>query len=220
MLFQQRLILQCLARGAGDRRGNNPARVLRKAVGPVKSAHAARHDFRGRFHRSAFAKSQDQRQQTVVGHLLALADRVAGDLFETRVGDKRASDLFLADDRRAFTVELQHVAVFDQDDVLFGIAQVILDEFFVPKKHSVFAVNRYHEFRAHGFGHDANVFLRSMAADVDQAPFLFNDVRAAFVDESDHPGNDALVPGNDARRQDDGIALFDRHPFVTLAGHL
>ena len=69
----------------------------------------------------------------------------------------------------------------------------------MAKQHAVFAVDRHDEFWPHGFSHDADVVLRSVAADVNQATLLFDDVSASLVDETDHFRDRAFVAGNDAR---------------------
>ena len=87
---------------------------------------------------------------------------------------------------------------------------MIFHKLVVTEQHPVFAVNRHHKLWPHRFGHYANVFLRSMAADVNEPPLFFDDVRAAFVDETDKSRNRPFVAGNDARRKDNRVALFDR----------
>src|SRR5215212_2041569 len=157
---------------------------------------------------------------TTVSVLLALAHSLAADLFESALIYERAANLTLVDDRGPLAVKLEHVAILDQNDVLFRVAEMVFDELLVPEKHPVFAVNRHDKLRTHSFRHDPDVFLRSMPADVDQPAFLFDDVRATLVDESDHARDQTLVARNDARRQHDRVAFFDHQPFVTLHRHL
>ena len=59
-----------------------------------------------------------------------------------------------------------------------------------------------------------------MAADVNQAALFFDDVRAAFVNESDQFRDGAFIAGNDAGRKYHGVALFNRDAFVNLRRHL
>jgi hypothetical protein len=47
-------------------------------------------------------------------------------------------------------------------------------------------VDRHHEFRARGFHHDAYVFLRGVARDVNETSFFFDDIAAVFVNMPDH----------------------------------
>ena len=63
---------------------------------------------------------------------------------------------------------------------------MVLHELFVTKQHSIFAMDRHDEFWPHRLCHDANVFLRCVAADVNQPALLFDDVSAALVHETDH----------------------------------
>src|SRR5205807_5415623 len=97
------------------------------------------------------------------------------------------------------SIQFEYVAVFDQNNVLFSVAEMVLDEFFVTKQHAIFTVNRHDELWPHRFSHDANVVLRSVAADMNQATLLFDDVSTALVDETDQFRDRALVAGKDAR---------------------
>ena len=76
---------------------------------------------------------------------------------------------------------------------------MVLDELFVTKQHSIFAVNRHDKFWTSGFGHDANVFLRSMTTHVNQAALLFNDVCAFLIDKTNEFRDRTFVARNDAR---------------------
>ena len=129
-----------------------------------------------------------------------LAHRLAVDLFKARLVYEDAPDIVLRDHAGALAVEFEHVAILDQDDLFVGDVHVIFEKLFVPVEHPVFAVDGDDELGAHRFGHDAYVFLRSVAADVDQAALLVNDLAAAFVDVADEPRDGALVARYDARR--------------------
>jgi hypothetical protein len=97
---------------------------------------------------------------------------------------------------------------------------MVLDELFVTKQHAIFAVNRHHKLRPHGFRHDANVFLRRVTTDVNQPASLFDDIRALLVQETNELGNRPFIARDDARRQDHRVAFFDRQAFVDLRRHL
>ena len=54
----------------------------------------------------------------------------------------------LVDDLGGKLIDLEHVAILDQNDVVVVVAgDVIFDEFLLPKQHAVFAVDRHDEFR-------------------------------------------------------------------------
>src|SRR4029079_5107031 len=108
------------------------------------------------------------------------AHRLAVDLVEPTLVNERAPNLTLVDDGRALTIELEHVAILDQNDVLLVVTEMVFDKLLVPEKHPVLTVNRHDKLRPHRFGHDANVFLRSVTADVHEPSFLLDDVRAAL----------------------------------------
>src|SRR6267142_1680793 len=97
---------------------------------------------------------------------------------------------------------------------------MILNELLVPEKHAVFTVNRYDKLGSYCFRHNPNVFLRSMTANVYESSFLFNDIRATFVDVSNHARNHAFVARNYAGGKHNRIALFNHEPFVALRRHL
>ena len=75
---------------------------------------------------------------------------------------------------------------------------MVLHKLFVTKEHAVLAVNRHDEFRADRLSHDANVFLRGVAADMNQPAFFFDDIRALLIYETNELGDRAFVAGNDA----------------------
>ena len=112
-------------------------------------------------------------------------------------------------------VELENVAVLDEDDVFVVVASdVVLDKFLLTEQHSVFAVDRDDEFRLCGLDHDLDVVLRRVAGDVHKAAFFFNDIGSAFVEMADQAADVFFVAGNDAGRKHDGVAFFDLHAFV------
>src|SRR5215213_1126299 len=226
VLFQKRLVRQRLPRCSSDRRRNDTLRLIehwsaRKTIFRTHPTNTARNDLRLTIElASLFIYCYNDRYCAFVSELLALTHGLAVDLFKSTLVDERAANLTLVDDRRALAIQLEHVAILDQDDVLFGVTEMVFDKLLVTEEHPVFTVNRHDKLRTHSFRHDSYVFLRSVPADVYETSFLFDDVGAALVDESDHARDYTLVAGNDARRQHDRVALFDHQPFVTLRRHL
>src|SRR5215213_3597978 len=102
-----------------------------------------------------------------VSELLALAHSLAVDLFKATFVDERSSNLTLVDDRCTLAVKLEHVAILDQNDVLFGVTEMVFDKLLVPEEHAILAVNGHDKLRAHRFRHDPYVFLRGVTTDVD-----------------------------------------------------
>ena len=98
--------------------------------------------------------------------MLPLAHRFSFDLLEAGVVNKRPADFALVDNSSALAVEFKDIAVLDQNNVLFLITNVILNELLVPEQHAILTVNRHDKLWPHCFSHDANIFLRSMTADV------------------------------------------------------
>ena len=91
--------------------------------------------------------------------MLALAHSFEFDFFKSCFVDKGAFDFAMIDDCRTLAVQFQHVAVLNQNEILFRVAEMVLDEFFVTKQHAIFAVNWHHEPGPHGLSHDADVLL-------------------------------------------------------------
>src|SRR2546422_10294118 len=71
---------------------------------------------------------------TTLFRSLSLAHGLVLNFFKTRIVDEGSFDLALIDNRRALAIKLKHVAVLDQNDVLFCIAEMILHELFVTKQ--------------------------------------------------------------------------------------
>src|SRR5258705_1289963 len=140
----------------------------------------------------------NQRHSAFVSQLLALTHGVACDLFKSAIVDEGAPYLFFVNYDSPFTVELEHVAILDQNNILFRITEMVLHKLLVSKKHAVFTMDRDDKLRPHCFCHDANIFLRSMAADVHEPSFLFNDICTTLVNESNHSGDQTFVTRNDA----------------------
>src|SRR5690349_8879061 len=227
MLFQQRLVGQRLSRRTSNRSRHNTLRLLEhsrstsKTILNTQPTHTARDDLRLA---TEFASLLIHRHYDChgpfVSKLFALAHGLAVDLFEPTLVNERASNLTLVDDGSALAIQLEHIAILDQNDVLLVVTEMVFDKLLVPEKHPVLAVNRHDKLRTHRFRHNPNVFLRSVAADVHEPSFLLDDVRAALVDEADHARDQTLVAGNDTRREHDRVALLDHQSFITLRRHL
>src|SRR5262249_30801522 len=214
-------------RSARDCRNHNAFGVFEQIVSPGKPvcstqpAHATRSNLRFAIKLTClFIERNHDRDRTLISQLLPLTHSLAVDLSKSALVDERASDLTFVDHGRTLAVKLEHVTILDQDDVLFRVAEMVFDKLLVSKQHAILAVNRNHKLRAHRLGHDANIFLRRVPADVDQPSLLFDDVRAALVNESDHARDQTLVSGNDARRKHDRVAFVDHQSLVTLHRHL
>jgi hypothetical protein len=220
MLLQQGGVLPLIG-SALHRFCNDELRGLDKSVRAIDAYQTTSHNF-GRSLESTcfFVNGDDERDDAVVSELPSLAHRLRLNLLKARVVDEGPPDLALINNHGTLAVQLKHVAVLNQDDVLFCVSQMILDELLVAKEHSILAMNGYDELRTHGFGHDPNIFLRSVSADVNQASLLFDDVCAALIDVPDEARDGTLVSGNDARLKNDCIAFFDGQSFVRLSRHL
>ena len=86
---------------------------------------------------------------------------------------------------------------------------MVLQKFLVAVEHTVLAVHGDDEAGPDGLGHDADVLLRGVAADVYEPALLVNDGGPTFVNLSDEARDGALVSGDDARREDDRVAVAD-----------
>src|SRR5436305_831323 len=110
-----------------------------------------------------------------------------------------------------FAIQLQYIAIFDQDDIFFGVTEMILHKLLVSKQHAVLTVNGHDKFWPDSFSHDANVLLRSVPTNMNQPPFFLNDVCAALIQESDHPRNSPFIARNDASREDHCVTILNSH---------
>src|SRR6185436_3717073 len=147
MLFQQCLIRQSLPRRTDDGRSDNLLRIahqrVRRSTAVAKtiraqSANAARNDARLALQfASLFVDRQNNGDRSFVRQLLSFAHSLTVDLFKSTLVDERAPDLLLVTDGRPLAVEFEHVAVFDQDDVLFRVAKVVFYKLLVPKQHAI-----------------------------------------------------------------------------------
>src|SRR5205085_8344948 len=128
-----------------------------------------------------FINCDYERDHAIVSKLLALAHGLCLYLFKARLVNEGAANLSLVNNACALSVKFKNITVLNQDYVLFSVAEMILYKLLVTEEHPVLAVNRHNKFWAHGFRHNLYIFLRSVAADVNQAPLFFNDVCVALV---------------------------------------
>src|SRR5512144_1191885 len=96
--------------------------------------------------------------------------------------------LMFFDNLRSELIDLEHIAVLDQNDVVVIISwHMMCDKFLLPKQHSIFPVNRDDVFGLDALDHYLDVFLRSVAGHVNQSAFFFDDVGSTFVEMADQP---------------------------------
>src|SRR5205823_4896043 len=141
--------------------------------------------------------------------LASLAHDLAVNLLEARLVYEGSAHFALFNDRGSLAVEFEHVAVLDEDDVLFGEVAVVLQKFLVAVEHTVLAVDGDDEAGTDGLGHNPYVLLRGVAADVYEPTLLVNDGGPAFVNLADEARDGALVAGDDSRRENDRVAVAD-----------
>src|SRR5258705_12607119 len=174
MLLEQGILGKCLSRSTRNRCLNHLFSVFdqvivranslryavdvgkRKPVWGAKTSNPTSKDFRftDQFP-SLILDCYNHGNRTFVGELLAFTHSLAANLFKSTVVYEGPSNLALVDNHGSLAVEFKDVAILDQDNVLFAVAQMVLNKLFVPKQHSVLAVNRHHKFRTHRFCHDA-----------------------------------------------------------------
>ena len=118
----------------------------------------------------------------------------------------------------AVAVEVEHVAVFEQDDLLEDARGA--GEFGVALEVAVVAVDGDEELWAQQVDHQAQLFLRAVAADVDEAvgAVVVDDVGVAALEVVDHAVDGLLVAGDDARAEDHGVAGVDLGVLVVVDG--
>ena len=127
VLLQERFIGKRLPRRAFYCRHYNSLRIFEQIISvsaePIssaQSAHAARHDLRLTFEFSSLSiDSHHNRHCTLLRQLLALAHSLAVDLLESTLVNKRALDLTLVDYGSTLPIQLQHIAILNQNDVVF-----------------------------------------------------------------------------------------------------
>src|SRR5438067_779617 len=104
--------------------------------------HASRGNSRFTVHLTGLSIDRhDHGHGTFISQLLSLAHRLAVDLHEPTVVDECASNLTLVDDRSALAIKLEHIAILDQNDVFFSIAEMVFDKLLVSKQHAILAMN-------------------------------------------------------------------------------
>src|SRR6185369_5268493 len=114
-----------------------------KTVPRAQPAHTARRDLRLTIELASFLNDcHHNRHCPFVSKLLTLTHSLTVDLLETTLVDEGATDLTFVDHRRTFAVEFEHVAILDQNDVLFFVAEMVFDKLLMPKQHSILTVNR------------------------------------------------------------------------------
>src|SRR5205085_148788 len=193
-LFEERRVAALLARGDVDGVRDDALHLAEQPGGAavaVQAEDAAGDDFGRGFQLARLVDGDDGRDHAVVGELAALAHDLAVNLLEAGVVYEGAAHVALVNDGGALAVEFQNVPVLDEDDVLFGEVAVVLQEFLVAVEHPVLAVDGDDEAGPDGLGHDPDVLLRGVAADVDQTPLLVNDRGAAPVNQADGAGDGA-----------------------------
>src|SRR5690606_24557013 len=97
---------------------------------------------------------------------------------------------------------------------------VILYKFLMAEEHPIFAVDRHHITRPGSLHHNAYVFLRSMARNVDQPPLFFDDIRTAFVQVPYQAAYRPLIARDDPCRKYDRVTLLDLDPFIRRSRHI
>ena len=112
-------------------------------------------------------------------------------------------------------VEAEHLAVLGHEHPALGEAG--LDgQPLVLGQHAVLAVYGYEVLGPHQSQQGQQVVLAAVAGDVDSGRARMYDVAAATVEVADQPRHRALVPGDGARGQDDGVARAHRHVAVLV----
>ena len=105
-----------------------------------------------------FVNSHYQRDRTAIGQFFARPYDVVFDLIARFLVDKCLKQLMFFDDLRRVLVDLENVAVLDQDNVLVGVpGDVTFDELFLAEQPSILAVDRHDKFWPRGLNHCLNV---------------------------------------------------------------
>ena len=116
-------------------------------------------------------------------------------------------------------VEFENVAAFDEHDfadrAMHGSGQ-----FGVQLQLAVFAVDGNEVARLDQVDDEPEFFLAAVSADVDgrRGSVFVDDVGFAAKEVVDHPVDGFFVAGDDAAREDDGVALFDFGVLVIVDG--
>ena len=160
----------------------------------------------------------DGDEDAVGGQLLAVAQHDALGVAELEAVDEHHAGRYLVDDLAVVGVQLEHVAVLEDEDVLVGDAR-LARQLGVEVLHAVLAVDRDEEPRSREVEHHLEVFLGGVAADVDAAA-LAVDHRGADLEQTVDGGRDAaLVAGDRLGRDDDGVALVQLDLRMVVEGH-
>src|SRR5882724_1828592 len=91
----------------------------------------------------------NQRHSSFVSQLLALTHGVACNLFKSAIVDEGATYLSFVNYDSSLAVELEHVAILDQNNILFRVTEMVLNKLLVTKEHAVFTVDRDDKLRPH-----------------------------------------------------------------------
>src|SRR5665647_1742200 len=180
---------------------------------------AARHQFRRRHRVAVLGVDGDHGDEdAVAGQLLAVAKHETIGIAELEAVDEHHARGHLVDDLAVLGIQLEDVAVLEDEDVLLadaGLTGELGVEMLVP----VLAVHRHEILRAQQVEHHAQVFLGSVAADV-HAAALPVDHGGARLEQTIDRGHDAdLVAGDGSRRDDHGVAFVQAHLRMIVERH-
>jgi hypothetical protein len=191
-------------------------RLLRD-VGAAKAAHD---HFRLLLHfAGALVDGQHRQHDAVFRQNATILNHQVFDHIDGRAGiDEHAAGgdfVFLAG--VAF-VQFQNVAVFNDDGVLDGAG--FHGQAGVAHQVAVVAVHRNEVFGANQVDEQALLFLRAVAADVNQSvgSVVADDVGATAVEVIDDAKDPLFIAGNNARAEDDGVPGVDVGVLVVVDG--
>ena len=160
----------------------------------------------------------DRDEDAVAGQLLAVAQHEAFRVADLGAVDEHHAGRDLVDDLAVVGLELEHVAVLEDEDVLVGHAR-LAGQLGVLVLHAVLAVDRDQEPGSREVQHHLEVFLGGVAADVDAAALAVDHRRADLEQAVDGGRHAALVAGDRLGRDDDRVAFVQLHLRMVVEGH-
>ncbi len=220
LLLDQALVGPFLDAGVLHHLREQPRRVREQCVAVLHDEAAGDHLGHALEHARLFVDGDDGHHQAVFGKMPPIAEHLVADFAGPRAVDENAPDRRLAGDSSARAIEVQHVAVFRQQDLGPGRAsrEHPLRNARVLRELPVLAVNRHEVTRPNQRQHQLDLFFAAVAGDVDVLDALVNHLGAAAREVVDHPADGLFVARNRARRQHDGVPGTELHAAVVVDG--
>src|SRR5579859_1997640 len=182
---------------------------------------ASGHDFGGSFDQAAeLVDGDDGHDEAVFAQMAAVFDDQILHYICARAGvDADAAHLDASGLAGAVFVDFENVSAFNQHDAAHRAVHRP-SQFGMELELAIFAVDRDEILGPHQVDDELQFFAAGVPANVDRrvGAVVVDDVGFAAEQVVDHSIDGFFVAGNNARRQNDGVALFDFGMLVVIDG--